>query len=142
MHGKLYRSRRDRMILGVSGGLADFFRIDPMIVRLGWVLVALASGSGFLVFLGYLLCAIIIPENPYDEFTVETEDGSEVRVTDDRPVRRGNGAMLLGLLLVGGGMVLLAQNLWPWLQLGRYWPAILILFGLLVIGRSFGGDGG
>lgn len=57
-HKKLYRSKRQRMICGVCGGIAEYFNIDPTLVRLVWALVGLAGG-GLLV---YILAAIIMPE--------------------------------------------------------------------------------
>ncbi|MCI8583812.1 MAG: PspC domain-containing protein [Dorea sp.] len=57
---RLYRSRNQRMICGVCGGIAEYFNIDPTIIRLAWVLFSLAGGSGILV---YLIAAIIIPED-------------------------------------------------------------------------------
>ncbi|MDW8800235.1 PspC domain-containing protein [Clostridium sp. A1-XYC3] len=60
MNKKLYKSSSNKMISGVCGGIAEFFDIDPTIVRLAWVLFALAGGSGILA---YIACAIIIPKN-------------------------------------------------------------------------------
>lgn len=62
MEKKLYRSRNDKMLFGVCGGLANYFAVDPTIVRLITVLVWL-TGGGFLV---YLAAGIIMPEAPYD----------------------------------------------------------------------------
>ena len=56
---RLTRSRTDRKIAGVCAGIAEYFGIDPTLVRLGWVIFALAAGSGVL---GYLICALVIPE--------------------------------------------------------------------------------
>jgi len=61
MEKKLYKSRENRMIDGVCGGIAEYFNIDPTIVRLGWVIFSLAGGSGVLA---YIIALIIIPENP------------------------------------------------------------------------------
>lgn len=62
MDGKrLYRSKKDRMICGVCGGIAKYFNIDPTLVRLAFVLIALWAGSGILA---YILAAIIIPDDP------------------------------------------------------------------------------
>lgn len=58
---KLYRSRTDRMIGGVCGGLAKYFAIDPTIVRLAFVLgLFLAAGT----FWAYLILMLVIPEEP------------------------------------------------------------------------------
>ncbi len=59
---RLYRSRRDVMICGVCGGIAEYFEIDPTIVRLIAVVLIFGWGSGLLA---YLVGAIIIPKNPY-----------------------------------------------------------------------------
>jgi phage shock protein C len=58
---KLYRSRTDRMIAGVCGGLADFFNIDPTIVRLIFVLLFLTGSAGFWI---YIVLLIVVPEAP------------------------------------------------------------------------------
>lgn len=62
MSKKLYRSRRDVMIAGVCGGIAEYFDIDPTIVRLIAVVLILGWGSGLLA---YLIAVLIIPKNPY-----------------------------------------------------------------------------
>lgn len=60
MDGKrLYRSKKDRMICGVCGGIANYFNIDPTLVRLTFVLIAMGAGSGILA---YIIAAIIIPD--------------------------------------------------------------------------------
>lgn len=60
MDGKrLYRSKKDRMICDVCGGIANYFNIDPTLVRLAFVLIAMGAGSGILA---YIIAAIIIPD--------------------------------------------------------------------------------
>ena len=60
MSKRLYKSN-DKKIDGVCGGIAEYFGIDPTIVRLVWVLFTLAGGSGILV---YILADIIMEESP------------------------------------------------------------------------------
>lgn len=62
MKKRLYRSRRDVMIAGVCGGIAEYFDVDPTIVRLIAVVLVLGWGSGLLA---YLIAVLIIPINPY-----------------------------------------------------------------------------
>jgi phage shock protein C len=59
---RIYRSRRDRMVAGVSGGLADNFDVDPSIVRLIWLASFVATG-GMTLFV-YLAAALVIPSEP------------------------------------------------------------------------------
>lgn len=59
---RLYRSRENRMVCGVCGGLAEYFNIDPTLVRLGLVLLmAISCGTGLLA---YFIAAVIIPDQP------------------------------------------------------------------------------
>ncbi len=62
MSKRLYRSKRESMICGVCGGIAEYFDIDPTLIRLGAVVLIFGWGSGLLA---YLVAAIIIPKNPY-----------------------------------------------------------------------------
>ena len=58
---RLYRSRSDRKIAGVCGGIAAYFGMDPVIPRLVWVVLALAAGTGLLA---YIICWLVIPQAP------------------------------------------------------------------------------
>lgn len=60
---RLYRSTYDRMLCGVCGGIAEYFQLDPTLVRLGWALFSILGGSGVLA---YIIAAIIIPNDPVD----------------------------------------------------------------------------
>lgn len=61
MEKRLYKSRENKMVDGVCGGIAECFGIDPTLVRLGWVLFCALGGSGFLA---YIIAAVIIPRRP------------------------------------------------------------------------------
>ena len=61
MEKKLYRSRTDKKICGVCGGLAKYLNMDPTIVRLLVVLLTLFVGGGLIA---YIICALIMPEEP------------------------------------------------------------------------------
>lgn len=62
MNGKkLYRNTQTKMLAGVCSGIADYFGIDATLIRLAWVLLGLAAGSGLIA---YIIAAIIIPAAP------------------------------------------------------------------------------
>lgn len=61
MAKRLYRSKNERMIAGVCGGLGEYFDIDPVIVRLLFVALVLGVGTGVLL---YLIMWIVVPEAP------------------------------------------------------------------------------
>ena len=60
---RLCRSNRDRMVCGVCGGIAEYFAVDPTIVRLVWAIVTLFGIAPGVI--AYIVAAIIIPQNPY-----------------------------------------------------------------------------
>lgn len=61
MKKRLYRSKKDKMLTGICGGIAEYFDVDPSLVRIATVLLCLYAGTGLLV---YIIAAIIIPEDP------------------------------------------------------------------------------
>lgn len=68
MEKKLYRSKTNKTIAGVCGGLAEYINMDPTVVRLLWVLITAFAGAGLIA---YLVCAIVIPEKPDDIVDVQ-----------------------------------------------------------------------
>ena len=75
---RLYRSRSDRMISGVAGGLGEYLNIDSTVVRLLFVFFALAGGPGLLV---YIVMLLVVPEEPLEApssvVDVEAEESTE-----------------------------------------------------------------
>lgn len=62
MNGKkLYRSKENTMLMGVCGGIGEYFNIDPTLVRLGWAIFSCFGGMGIVA---YIAAAIIIPQRP------------------------------------------------------------------------------
>lgn len=58
---RLHKSEREKKLCGVCGGIAEYFNVDPTIVRLAWVVFCLLGGSGVLA---YIIAALIMPEDP------------------------------------------------------------------------------
>jgi len=61
MEKRLYKINEGKMIDGVCGGIAEYFNVDPTVIRLLWVLFSVCGGSGILA---YIICAIVIPRKP------------------------------------------------------------------------------
>lgn len=59
MNKRITKSKNDKVLCGVCGGLAEYFNVDPTLVRLGFALFTIAGGGGVL---GYIIAALIIPE--------------------------------------------------------------------------------
>ena len=154
MEKRLYRSRSNRMIWGVCGGLAEYFDIDPTIVRIIAVLLLLAKGVGVLA---YIILAIVVPleksraETPKETIKENVEEiagtarefGREVRATFGEEGKKSitggstryRSHIVIGLIIIAVGMLLLLSNvnlLW-WLRWSYLWPIPIIVVGLLVI---------
>ena len=59
MKKRLYKSSTDKKVCGVCGGIANYFGVDPTVIRLIWVIFTLAGGSGLIA---YIIAAIIMPD--------------------------------------------------------------------------------
>lgn len=81
MGKRLYKSRTDVKIDGVCGGIAEYFQIDPTIVRIIWAAAVLFVGSGIFA---YIIAAIIMPRDPgvYEHDNYEDDRSGYVNKTD------------------------------------------------------------
>lgn len=164
MEHRLYRSRRDRVISGVCGGIADYFDIDPTVVRL--IAVALAIASFGTAAIAYLVMAIVVPEEPLGIFE---GSGSSVAETPEAPTQvqpypepgsppapppptppsypseggqppsahhPRRGGIWFGIVLVIIGALLLASQFAPGLDLWRLWPLIIVIIGIRILFRG------
>ena len=154
MTKRLYRSKDDRMIWGVCGGLAQYFDIDPTIVR---VIVLLSIFLGTLGIWAYIVLTIVVPlegsENTEPKDTIKenvgeikktaSELGRELRSTleeDEHDVReatetRHHHRNILGIALIILGIIFLLSNfgLFWWFRWGILWPLVVLAIGVLII---------
>lgn len=126
---KLTRSESNHVIAGVCGGLAQYLDVDPVLVRLAFVILGLASGIGLPI---YVILAIITPKE-------STVDGEFDFVYDDvegmksaEATRRTNRTFVAGLLIVLGGYFLLANI---GVDLSMLAPIMLIGLGIWLMRR-------
>jgi phage shock protein C len=121
---RLYKSRTDRMLDGICGGIAEYFGIDSTLIRIAWVLLSLLGGTGILL---YLIAMIIMPTNPS---AVTTSPASAT------PEGHTRSTKFWGILLVVVGTVWFLDNLgvpfwhhWWGFSWDYVFPVLLILAG-------------
>jgi phage shock protein C len=139
----LYRSRTEKIFGGVCGGLAQSLNMDTFVVRLIFVILFLFAGGGILI---YLIMWIALPEEPFPMFN-EAPDaaadpgaGEPLKQSQDAPVyipRQSNGALIAGLVLIGVGLVFLADRFIPTIHFRDFWPVVIVIVGLVLIASSF-----
>lgn len=142
---RLYRSESNRMIAGVCGGLGEYFNIDPVILRLAFVLVTLAGGAGILA---YIILWIVVPtessvlkksEDVIKENAEELKVKAEVVANEAKKMAdSGNAERVVGLFMVIFGFIFLFGMFggWVWELVGKLWPLFLIIPGLVILFRS------
>jgi phage shock protein PspC (stress-responsive transcriptional regulator) len=116
---RLYRSNSNKVIAGVCGGLGEYFNVDAVWFRLGFVLLAIGGGSGILA---YVLMWLIVQPAPDGYVGTSTHRGSI------------GAAAIVGIVLMIVGTVALVNTIAP--DLGQYfWPVAFVMGGLaLVVG--------
>ena len=133
MKGRLYKSRSDKMILGVCGGLSKYFDIDASIIRIIWAATALFYGTGFLL---YLVAAFVLP---YEE-ELQRDSGWQAPSETDTPAegtdRSDDQRKALAAILIIAGLVLLMKNFRFIFFDELLWPAALIGVGAYLILRG------
>ena len=154
MEKRFYRSREDKKLAGVCGGIAEYFEVDPTLVRLIWVVFTFVGGAGVIA---YIIAAIIMPEKPMDisedETYIEIEEVDEEELNkeegtatfqkprDHRSDNRrnepkgDNNNVAIGLALVVLGSLFFSRNFLRihWIDFSYIWPVALILIGVYVI---------
>lgn len=127
---RLYRSRTNKVFGGVCGGFAEYFDVDPVIIRILFVLMVLFGGSGILL---YIAALVIIPKRPY----LPPDMTAAAPAVSAAPSTAKNW---LGYFLVAGGLLLLLSNL-ELLQVDELFdiafeylfPVVLIILGMGII---------
>lgn len=115
---RLYRSRTEKVIGGVSGGLGEYLGIDPVWIRIGFVLLTIGGGAGVLI---YLIMWLLVPEAPEGYKPPEGARSGAI-----------NGAAVIGLVFMVVGSIALVNTIAP--TLGQYfWPLAFLIGGLALV---------
>lgn len=135
MNRRLYRCSHDRKLGGVAGGVAEYFDLDPTLVRVVWFASIFFGGLG--VFL-YIAMALIVPLEPLSEAQAAAlAAGGTLAPTGHRHAARpGNGgvATFVGAVLILLGSIALIDAVAPTWDSWRYlWPAFFIGVGVLLV---------
>lgn len=143
MGKQIFRSKENRVISGVCGGFAEYFNIDPTVIRLIWIAVSLTFGAGIIA---YIIAAIIVPEKPSnysssnnytsssESFNAGTNDWGEPAAKYDSNKSRS----LIGGILIILGAFFLIREAFGWIDFKYFWPVAFIIIGGLLIFKGRG----
>lgn len=130
---RLTRSSDERMVAGVCGGLAQYLEIDPVFVRLAFILLLFATGIGLPI---YIILWVVMPEDNPGAASSQAivrksaEEGSETWRGVGRP-----GTIGLILILLGSYFLLSEIGLLDWMSGMIFWPLLLIGVGVYLLVR-------
>jgi len=148
---KMYRTIDDKVIAGVAGGLAEYFEVDVVIFRLLFVLLVFFGGGGVLA---YVIMWIVVPPKrikfQYENHSSATQAGTPEENTNTEnasaepqqtthaaaPVKKNspsNTSLIAGIILIAMGILFLVNRMMPWVDLGNFWPVLLIIGGFFII---------
>jgi len=150
---KLYRSKTDRIIFGICGGLGEYFEIDPLIVRILFILLSLTGGSGIVV---YIILAFIMPEEggvkakvekpkadktkDADEVVDETKEKAQPLVKEIKVNKNWifNVRNIIGSVIILIGLNILFEQVFSfspfaWINWGVIWALVIVIIGSKII---------
>ncbi|RJP59620.1 MAG: PspC domain-containing protein [Ignavibacteriales bacterium] len=149
MAERLYRSRSKKIIGGVAGGLADYLNLDPVLIRVIFVIITLINGLGILL---YIILWIVVQEEPYKTFSYEMGSGSETAQSDNKQNAEspkqsthhqqstdhpnGKGRIIVGVILIALGFIFLAENWFPHFDFYDVLPLALVAGGIYLVMNS------
>lgn len=140
---KLYRSKKDRILFGVCGGLAEYFKVDAIILRVLFVILILIDGIGVIL---YLILAIVVPEEGVTEkrsMKKAVEEMSEkaknlAKKIKEKKYRSGAAKNILGAAIAAVGLIILFEEIFPmhWLSWNIIWAAFVVFIGFYIIFKN------
>lgn len=147
---RLCRSQQERVIAGVCGGLALYYERDPLLFRLLFIILTLATGTGVAL---YLLLWLVLPsaqqaraqqeqivrDNLNEMRTRVRELGAEARTSFAQARKTGSpddALIITGALLVGIGLLLLFRNLGLLAPMRYLWPVAVLALGIATLYSS------
>jgi phage shock protein C len=159
MGERLYRSRSDRMLAGVAGGLAELWDVDPSLLRVIWAVLILFTGGIALVV--YIVMAFVVPDEEElypsapaavggspDALALADQRASAAAArAEARAARRAarearGGGMPVGLIgggfLVVLGLFFLLREILPSFDLDLLWPVVLVGLGVVLVVSALG----
>jgi len=149
LDNRVYRSHSNKVIAGVAGGLAEYFDVDVVLVRLLWVVAGFAGGG----ILAYIIAWIVIPERDSivnssikkkESPQNHDPDGINERTTEEqnatREQIRTRRQRTFGFFLIGFGVIFLSRQFLG-IFFHSFWPVLLIILGVYLLIRDRKGAG-
>ncbi len=139
MTKRLYRSRKEKIIAGVAGGIAQYLEIDPVFLRIAFVCLIFFHGAGIII---YFVSALIIPKEELflSEQPEEEKQNREIEKQVEKAKRKSYREKIVGAILIILGVIFLADNLLIDIDFENIFPLCLIALGAWMVYNTFKKD--
>lgn len=158
MQERLYRTRDDKVIGGVAGGLGRYLNLDPVLIRILFVIFSFFNGLGILL---YIILWIVVPEDESPEFAASASSGSEKssstsanaddekneenesettqQTIREQPPKQnsGRGKNVIGIILIGLGFLFLLDRFFGSIDFYDIFPFVMIILGISLLWNSY-----
>lgn len=149
MYKELRRSKKSRVVAGVCGGLGEYFKVDPVVIRLIFIVFALANGVGVLA---YIIFWILMPDEEgfsyyqnikSKKIAEKNKDRVKEKITKEikevTESRKNDGPVIFGTILIVIGLMFLANNFYSYFNFLKLWPLIIVVIGVALLLSSVEG---
>ncbi|MEI7620247.1 MAG: PspC domain-containing protein [Candidatus Falkowbacteria bacterium] len=137
---KFYRSRTDRIIWGVCGGLGEYFGVDSTLIRIAFILLAFGSGVGVML---YIILALLVPNSPEEKIKAsekvdvlaEELGDSAKKISDEMKKNSDHHTRnIIGLIILTLGVAMLLKEAFHlYINWGLIYPFMIVLLGLYLL---------
>ena len=136
---RLYRSKEDKMISGVAGGIAEYLKVDSVWVRLVFFISIFFNGIGLLA---YLILWVLIPDNPYQEEPKKNSKTKEENHKTNHSSMKTNNSnnnnhsrLIVGSILIFIGIIFMLKEFFKIFDWTIFWAAFFIGIGIILLIR-------
>jgi len=136
MAQRLYRDTENKVFFGVASGIAKYFNVDPLIIRLIFVAIVFAGGSGILA---YIICFLLMPKKYINDNFQSAEIQEENSFTEhtNLPREKNNKSVILGATFIILGLFFLVEKFVPIFSFKNYYPLLMIAIGAAFLVQAF-----
>ncbi len=129
MSKQLYRSNENKILAGVCAGIAEYFEIDPTIVRIIWLL-SIFTGIGIIA---YIICWLVMPEKSFSPFKNSADTHETFGTKETSTVDKDKSKRILGIALIIIGSLFMMDKFFRWFNMDIIIPLGIIAVGIYIL---------
>lgn len=133
---RLAKSLNNKVFSGVCGGIAEYFDVDPVLVRIAFVIAFFVNGIGLIA---YIVGMIAMPKPDYRNYyppAAQTDGNDNEHISAVAPEMKKEKSPVFGFVLVALGILLLLHNFFSFITMKAMFPVVIIALGAAILIRA------